>query len=90
MNLKNFGVIILLSILNGFNLTVLAEESLADVVKARAENAKENVQNSQSAEIIPGYSEKEKQQEEKKLANIQVDNKADNLRIAGAQARDRR
>ena len=89
MNLKNFGVIILLSILNGFNLTVLAEESLADVVKARAENAKENVQNSQSAEIIPGYSEKEKQQEEKKLANIQVDNKADNLRIAGAQARDR-
>ena len=90
MNLRGFELIILFSILSGLRLTVFAgEPSITDIVNARAESAKSVAQSSQSTASIPGYSEEKKQKQESELAAIQVDSKADNLKISGAQLRDR-
>ncbi len=89
MNFKIYELMIFLSILSSFCLTVFAEESLVDIINARAENAKNAAQNSQSTASIPGYSEEKKQKQENELAVIQADSKADNLKISGAQLRDR-
>ena len=89
MNLKVCGLIVFFSILSSLCLTVFAEESLVDIINARAEGAKNAAKSSQSTASIPGYSEEKKQRQESELAAIQVDSKADNLKISGAQLRDR-
>jgi hypothetical protein len=48
MTLKSIMLFGCLSVLSFFNLTALAEESLADVVRSRLENSKNLAQESQS------------------------------------------
>lgn len=90
MTLKSIILFVCLSFLSFCNLSVLAEESLADVVRARAENSKTLAQNVHSTEEIPEYSESKKNEIEYKLGGIQADNKADNLRVQGEQERNRK
>jgi hypothetical protein len=96
MNLKNFSLIEKL-IINfvafvGFlslSSISIAEISIEDLVRSKADSAKGAAQDGGNTKNIPGYSEEEKNKKEQELASIQADNKADNLKISGSQLRDR-
>lgn len=87
MNFKNPRIIILFSLFSSFSLAVLAEESeisLTDLVKAKTDNAIGITQNNKNTEVIPNYSERNKDKIEQELANIP----ADSLKKEGEELRD--
>ncbi len=87
MTIRKFCLIIIVSILSHISLASLAEESLADMVKAKAENAKGAAQSGHSTDNIPGYSEKEKQTVEQELGSLEVGVQMDQLKSEGGKVR---
>lgn len=89
MNFSKFILISIFIVLTSLSLIVLAddEKSLADLVKERAENSKNSAQNSQSTAEVPGYSEEDKQEIEKKLGAIRVGVQVDHLKTEGENIR---
>ena len=87
MILKKLYLIVIISVLSSISLSSIAEDSLADIVKAKAENAKVAAKSSDSTEIVPGYSEKEKQAVEQELGSLEVGVQMDQLKSEGEKVR---
>lgn len=84
MKLKNIGLIICLYFLSNTCLVALAEESLADVVRTRAENSKDLAKDDQSTKEIPQFLEANKNEFAHKLSSFS----ADDLKKEGGKLRD--
>ena len=89
MSIPNFLLISTFSLLMSLSFSVFADEnqSLADLVRDRAQNSNQAAQNHQSAIIVPGYTEQDKNNIEERLGSIEVGVQIDHLKSEGEKVR---
>lgn len=73
----------------GSNVYAESEKSLKAILNSGQDFAKGAAHSDKSLEVVPGFSYNKVKEEEQKLGSIQVDDRADNLKIQGEQERDR-
>lgn len=73
----------------GFSTYAGAEKSLEEILNSGADLARGAAQSDKSLDAIPGFSYEKGREAEQELGRIQVDDKADNLKIQGEQERNR-
>lgn len=81
-----FAIISIIS----FGANAETEKSLTEILNGGADFAKGASQSHKSLETIPEFSNNMVEEIKRELGNIQVDDKADNLKIQGEQERDRK